>query len=235
LHSEREIHEAIGRALVQGYELRNLLTIEFCDTADHAGFYSKYAAFVVGKRVIPRSLNYGRHWMLKHEGTEFSLPMIQKEIEFVKQNPHREQLLEIFDLAQVEYGRIDYAIKDGRVQTWEINLHPTIGRGRRPGSGNIPAELNKVREEVKRCFYEGFERAWREVDLPAESESAVRITFSPKIIRAATARGASHGRLLNAIKTVLRPAKPMILPLSRPFLFVLGWYARLSKKVEDKL
>jgi len=233
LKSESEIRAALGRAIIQGHHLKNLLIVEFCDTTDEAGFYRKYAAFVVGKRIIARSLNYGRDWMLKHAGTEFTLPMIEEEIEFVKKNPHRDQLAEIFELAQVEYGRIDYAIKNGRVQTWEINLHPTIGRGLRPPTGAISPELNKVREEVKLCFYEGFNQAWREVDLNTESKDSIQISFSTEVIRAAATPHVSHGRLLNAVKKVLRPAKPVLLPLSQPFLFGLGYLAHVLKK-EDK-
>jgi hypothetical protein len=227
LNSEREFREALGRALVQGHELKNLLIVEFCDTVDEKGFYRKYGAFIVGKRVIPRSLNYGRQWMLKHSKTEFTLPMVREELEYVLQNPHQQQLLEIFDLAQVEYGRIDYAIKDNRVQTWEINLYPTIGRGLRRRSRPLSPELDAVRDEVRRCFYERFERAWREVNLPTKSEPSIRITLSADVVRAAMETDGPRSRLLNVIKAVLRPAKPLIVPLSPPFLFILGCMARL--------
>jgi hypothetical protein len=31
-----------------------------------------------------------------------------------------------FELAGIEYGRIDYGIKDGRIQVREINKNPTL-------------------------------------------------------------------------------------------------------------
>lgn len=107
LHSQSEVEARIGLALVQGYRLRELLVVEFCDTADGNGFYRKYAAFVVGKRVVARSLNYGRRWMLKHQGTEFSRQMVLEESDYVSRNPHEAQLAEIFEVARVEYGRVD--------------------------------------------------------------------------------------------------------------------------------
>jgi len=131
LNSQREVRHAIGQAIVQGHELHDLLVVEFCDTANENGFYRKYGAFVVGNRVIPRSLNYGRHWMLKHAETEYTMPIVQEELKYVSENTHQGELLEIFKVAQVEYGRIDYGIKNGKIQTWEINLNPTIGRGLR--------------------------------------------------------------------------------------------------------
>lgn len=229
LNSEREIRQAIGRALVQGHKLNDLLIVEFCDTASETGYYRKYAAFVVGKKVIPRSLNYGREWMLKHSQTEFTLPMVQEELEFVSQNPHQEQLMKIFELAHVEYGRIDYAIKDGRVQTWEINLNPTIGRGLRPPSRQLPPDVDAVRDGVRRCFFDGFENAWREVLLPT-NDQPVEVKINPTILNAARSNDAHQNRLLNLCRTVLRPAKPIIEPLSSPFLRALGSLARRSER-----
>lgn len=230
LNSESEIRQAIGRALVQGHKLRDLLIVEFCDTSSETGYYRKYAAFVVGKKVIPRSLNYGREWMLKHTQTEFTLPMVEEEFEFVSQNPHNEQLLEIFKLAQVEYGRIDYAIKNGKVQTWEINLNPTIGRGLRPPSRKLPPDVDAAREGVRRCFFQGFENGWREVMLPTNGQPPVEVKIDSSILNAARANDVSNNRLLSSLKTVLRPVKPLIEPLSSPFLRVLGSLARRSER-----
>jgi hypothetical protein len=229
LNSGREIREALGRALLQGHKLKNLLIVEFCDTSNGTGFYRKYAAFIVGERVIARSLNFGRQWMLKHSETEFTMPMVQEELEYVSTNPHEQQLREVFELAQVEYGRIDYAIHNNKVQTWEINLNPTIGRGLIRRSAPLPPDLDAVRDEVRRHFYEGFERAWREVDLPTNSEP-IKVTPNPQTLLAAQATYESHDRLLSTFKTLLRPAKPLIVPISRPFVFTLGSLARLLRQ-----
>jgi len=230
LNSEREVRQAIGKALVQGHNLKHLIVVEFCDTANEAGYYRKYASFVVGKRIIPRSLNYGRSWMLKHAGTEFTMPMVLEELEYVTSNLHQEQLAKIFELAGVEYGRIDYAIKDGAVQTWEINLNPTIGRGNRPRSMNISADLDVIREKVRQNFYEGFESAWREVDLKSEHTMPVAVEIDSQILAAACEKPNHESRLLNSMRTILRPAKPIIEPLSPPFLGALSWLARHRSK-----
>jgi hypothetical protein len=226
LHSDSEIAQAIGRALVQGHKLKNLLVVEFCDTSNAEGYYRKYAAFVVGKKVIPRSLNYGRDWMLKHSQTEFTLPMVHEELEFVSTNPHEQQLLKIFELAQVEYGRIDYSIKDGRVQTWEINLNPTIGRGLRPPTKKLPPDVDAVRDKCRHCFFSGFESVWKEVMLPTNGLRAIEVKIPSNILSAARSNDAGHNRFLNALRTLLRPLKPLIEPLSSPFLRALGWIAR---------
>ena len=230
LNSEREIQEAIGRALIQGHSLKELLVLEFCDTANDKGYYRKYAAFVVGKKVIPRSLNYGRAWMLKHSQTEFTLPMVNEELDYVRQNPHEQQLSRIFELAKVEYGRIDYSMKNGRVQTWEINLYPTIGRGLRPSRLKLAPELDAVRDQLKKHFYQEFEHGWREVHLPTNGRPALSVKIAPSIITAVEADQAGSGRLLRSFRTIVRPTKPLIEPLSAPLLRSLSWIARQRSK-----
>ncbi|HUF31218.1 MAG TPA: hypothetical protein VMM77_11260, partial [Gemmatimonadaceae bacterium] len=119
LESPEDIRREIGRALMHGRRMRDLILIEYCDTADVDGYYHKYSSFVVGSAVIPRSVAYGHRWMLKHHGTEYSRAMVEEEREYVIGNPHERELAEIFALARVEYGRIDYAVKEGRIRTWE--------------------------------------------------------------------------------------------------------------------
>jgi hypothetical protein len=230
MNSEREIRQAVGRALIQGHKLSELLVVEFCDTASEAGYYRKYGAYIVGKRVIPGSFNCGRHWMLKHSPTEFTLAMVREELDYVSQNPHQEQLLNIFELAHVDYGRIDYSIKNGKVQTWEINLYPTIGRESRPGSKTMAPELQAICDEIRYCFYQGLDRAWKEVMLPGDDLDPIAVEVDSSITQAARTPVVRESRLLSAIRAILRPGKPLIEPLSPPFLRILAWLTRLFRR-----
>jgi hypothetical protein len=215
LHSPREVEAAIGRMLVYGRSLRELLVVEFCDTADATGHYRKYAAFAVGKRVIARSLEYGGSWVLKRAGTEYSQEMALEEQEFVMTNPHQAQLAEIFARAGVDYGRIDYSVREGRVQTWEINLNPTIGRGLRPSKGRVPAALNPIREETKHVFYARFNAAWEEIDVNESGPLPIQLDAS---LRAAAT--APPGRRSTRISRALRPVREF-------FMTRGGWLFRL--------
>jgi hypothetical protein len=169
--------------------------------------------------------------MLKHSQTEFTMAMVLEELDYVTQNPHEQQLAKIFALAQVDYGRIDYSLKDGRVQTWEINLNPTIGRGLRPRSRNIGPELDAIRDKVRAHFYDGFQSAWDEVNLRAHSSaSPTEVIIDPVLIKAARTKDVDENRLLSATRTMLRPAKPLIEPLAPPVLRLLSSLARLSQR-----
>jgi hypothetical protein len=235
LHSASQVDSAIGRALVHGHEADNLLVIEFCDTADAAGYYRKYAAFVVGGEVVPRSLASSRQWMLKFGGSEFTRQMVEEENAYLAENPHEAALKEIFSLAGIEYGRIDYSMKNGRVQTWEINLNPTIGRGRRPSTGKVPPELDAIRKRGKEHFYRRFAQAWESVDLAASDGATIALDIPDSVradaldeIRArasAPVRSDTTGWLAT-LRRVLRPAKPLVEPVVAPALSILGRVAQ---------
>jgi hypothetical protein len=113
----------------------DLIAIEFCDTADAGGVFRKYAAFVVGERIVPRHIFFGRNWMVKQP--ELAEPeMIAEELAFVNGNSHADVLLECARAACMSYGRIDYGLREGRPQIWEINSNADIVS--RPGA-EIPA------------------------------------------------------------------------------------------------
>lgn len=227
LSSPAAVQGAIGKAILQGRSARHLLVVEFCDTADRDGYYRKYSSFIVGDRILPRMFNYSRSWMLKFQGSEFSRSMVEEERDYVLGNPHAAALREVFGIAGVQYGRIDYAMKDGRLQTWEINLNPTIGRGLRPSSGNIPAELDAIRKPLKEHFYRGFREAWEAVDVDARCDDPIDVAIEPAIVAAALAPvGTEDSGWLMTLRRLARPAKPVIAPLVAGTLPLVGWVAR---------
>ncbi len=99
------------------------LLVEFLDTSDGEGIYRKYSATRIGDAIIPRHLLSSRNWLLK-EPDLVDQHLLDEEADFIRINPHECELRRIFDLAHIEYGRIDYSLKDGRLQVWEINTNP---------------------------------------------------------------------------------------------------------------
>ena len=222
LQTPAEVEAAVGRLIVQGNSARDLMIVEFCDTADADGSYRKYSAFVVGDYIVPRSLSYSRSWMLKFQGSDFSARMAQEEQDYVLQNPHEAALRELFAIARVDYGRVDYALKDGRIQTWEINLNPTIGRGLRASTGKIPPDVAAIRVPTKEHFYRRFREAWESVNLDVSSEPTIELDVDAGIASAALDGARANGGWMAHLRRVLRPVKPIIEPVVRRALPVLG-------------
>lgn len=119
---DKAAHE---RARAEWCHVHDLLTVEFEDTSDEAGVYQKFSAFKVGDAIIPKHVLHADAWVTKvqkmglgHQG--------ETEPDYFRTNPHREQILRAFSVANIEYGRIDYGLRDGRIVVWEINTNPTV-------------------------------------------------------------------------------------------------------------
>jgi hypothetical protein len=127
LRDERALRRALRRLRRLGLRHRDLLVTEFCDTADDDGVYRKYSAFRVGDRILPRHLLFSRDWHLKRPDLQ-SEAFDREQRAYLEANPHETRLREIFALAGLEFGRVDYSLLDGEIQVWEINTNPTVSR-----------------------------------------------------------------------------------------------------------
>lgn len=103
----------------------DLLVVEFQDTRDPDGLYRKYSAFLVGGAIIPKHIVFGDGWITKVHTKGLAHPQVEERA-LIEQCPHEATLRKVFDLAGIEYGRIDYGVYDGRVVVWEINTNPTV-------------------------------------------------------------------------------------------------------------
>lgn len=142
---------AIADLQAQGASRERLLIEEFCDTADADGVYRKYSAFRIGDRIVPRHVFFKRSWVVKVPSL-VTPELVDEELGYVHTNPHEAELRAIFALARIDYGRIDYAVKDGRVQVWEINTNPQLLSFQ---DGGGPARL-PTHEWVARHIEEAF-------------------------------------------------------------------------------
>jgi hypothetical protein len=101
-----------------------LLIVEYLNVGRER-LYRKYSATCVAGEIIAHHIFFGTRWMVK--GPSLAAPeMIEEEREYQERNPHQAELTEIFRDARIDYGRIDYALFDGRIQVWEINTNPML-------------------------------------------------------------------------------------------------------------
>jgi hypothetical protein len=61
--------------------------------------------------------------------------------------------------------------------------------------------------------------------LTSNDQAPIAVKIDSAILSATRANETRQNRFLTALRTILRPAKPLIEPLSSPFLRALGWFA----------
>lgn len=103
------------------------LVIEFVDVRNADGHYEKYSVLKVGERLIASDLSFNDRWICKGDPDEAIVPGdIARDAAFQRDNPHVDALREVYALAGVDYGRVDYAFHRGRLQVFEINSNPML-------------------------------------------------------------------------------------------------------------
>lgn len=113
----------------------DLVLVEFCDTRDEQGRYYKYSAMRVGDTLVPRHVLTSLYWMLKQPDI-LDAHALETERDYVRRFPHREALMNIFNLGGIDFGRIDYSLHHGAIRVWEINTNPTLMPGRKKLAGS---------------------------------------------------------------------------------------------------
>jgi hypothetical protein len=169
LRSEEKLAEGMRRALAQGYRHDELLMVEFCDTSDADGVFRTYSALVVADRVIPRNVFAGRTWKLKAD-TLMDERSLAEEREYVTANPHQDWIRTVFRQAHAEYGKIDYAMCNGKGQVWEVQTNPVILW---PSSEVLAAKL-----AVQRAFIADLGRALAAIDYSPPPGRGFCVSFS---------------------------------------------------------
>lgn len=155
IFNENELRKQAFRLRYSWGGRRVNAVIEHVDTRDQTGIYRKYSAMRVGDTIIPRHLFFSDHWHVK-TWKDLSSHLLDEEMRYIDSNPHESELRRIFDLANIQFGRIDYGVVDGRIQVWEINTNPMLPVAWGDGG---PA-----RKPVRDFFHPRFEDALARVD-----------------------------------------------------------------------
>lgn len=198
LHNRTQLDQAIVGAVMRGHRMRDLIVVEFCDTADPTGVYDKYSAFIIGDHIVPGHIDSSCDWVVKD--TDLISPdIVAREQTYLEINPHEAWLRETFALAHVDYGRIDYGILDGRPQVWEINTNPIVALAR--------DEYKPFHLPVKQMFAELIQPAFLAVETHARPDDGVGVVFDSATLRRqrterrALGRARAHRKLTRAVKT----------------------------------
>jgi hypothetical protein len=139
---------------VAGVRLDEVLAVEYCETRSADDWYRKYSAFRIGPHIFPAHIIFSRHWVAK-DGAAETDALLQEEADFMQTHPHGPWLRQVFDLANLQYGRIDYSMLNGQPQIWEINTNPILLKSRAEYEQTAPREL-PVKDRLAQVFGDCF-------------------------------------------------------------------------------
>ncbi|MBI5706079.1 MAG: hypothetical protein HZC36_03710 [Armatimonadetes bacterium] len=117
------------------------LIVEYQEVRSPDGLYRKYGAYRIGGRIFGQHVLIGEYWSLKAQDRIRNEATQAENSAYYRDNPHRELLMPYFELAHIEYGRIDYGFNGDRIQIWEINDNPAFATP-------IPSRMSPESKEV---------------------------------------------------------------------------------------
>ena len=165
IESETDLVAAIDGLATRGALRDNHIVTEFCGAPDDTGAYVKYGCFRVGDRIMPQNRLVGRQWCVK-TFEYFDETVIARDLAYIKSAEHNETVRKVFDIAEVEYGRVDYSIVNGRLEFYELNTNPH----------NSYREMDDI-PESRDYFTPLFIDALLALDCPADPKE--RVTIEP--------------------------------------------------------
>ncbi len=168
LHDWNQVAAEIDRAVARGAPLTGLLIVEYAAEPLRPGLYLKLASFRMGPASFAHLSVLDDQWVAKSGKFGLATPaLFEEEQQVVRNNPHGAQLTRAFDIAGIDYGRVDFGLVQGKVQIYEINTNPEMGFAMEHPS--------PIRQETLRIFARNYLGALAAIDTP-DTDQMVRIS-----------------------------------------------------------
>lgn len=133
IEDEGQLEEALRRAIDEGAPRSALLIIEYHAEPVQPGIYRKLSVFRVGDRMLGYTCAHDNNWLVKYGNPNVTTAeLYDEEYRFVAEDRYAEALRPAFDLAGIEYGRVDFGLVNGKPQIYEINSNPHVELNPKP-------------------------------------------------------------------------------------------------------
>lgn len=120
------VDREIEKMLDAGAPRDDILMVEYLDYRSPDERFRKYGAYLVGDRFVPYQIEISENWVVKLPAIVDSATIAEELAYVTGKHEHEGLLREVFRIAGIQYGRIDYAMVDGKPQIFEINTNPVI-------------------------------------------------------------------------------------------------------------
>jgi hypothetical protein len=139
----------VNRALRHGFTLSDMMFVEYCaEPTPGTGHFQKHAALRIGDAMVRANTVNDLSWVAKNGVANLATPAqyAAERAEYADW-PHRDYAVRVFEVAGMEFGRLDFGVVGGRPQAYEVNTNPTL-------SAKLD-HANPDRQETLRMYRDG--------------------------------------------------------------------------------
>ena len=194
LQDQEELDRAIEDAIDKGAPRSSMLILEYCSEPVRPGLFRKLSVFRVGNRMLGYTCVHDDNWLVKYGKAGLApADLYEEEYSFVETNPFGPAMLDVFNIAGIDYGRVDLGFVGGRPQIYEINSNPMV-------EPKPPASFMDRRNQSVALFRNNYLEAMEAIDTgrrPAWLVSAYSLVRATRELprRARRVSGASYRQL----------------------------------------
>lgn len=128
IEDETSLRDALDKASKDGIPDSNLMVVEYAAEPTREGLFQKHAVYRIGDRYF-RDLTVNQSkWVAKYgENGAAGEDLYQHELDNMHAVPFLDTIQKVFKIANIEYGRVDFGIAQGKPEFYEINTNPCVG------------------------------------------------------------------------------------------------------------
>jgi hypothetical protein len=127
LDSKGALEASLAEAESNGVPYSNTIAVEFAAEPVEEDLYRKQACYRIGDRFFVDTAVHERNWIVKNgEAGVASEARYEAELAAINSVPYEAALRQVFDIANIEYGRVDIGFYQGKPQFYEINTNPSV-------------------------------------------------------------------------------------------------------------
>lgn len=166
LKNQKELRASLAENIDKGVLQSALLIIEYAAEPVAPGLFRKLSVFRVGDRFLGYTCVHDDQWVVKYGTPGIATPeLYEEEYELVATHRFADAMQPIFEIAGVDYGRVDFGLVGGRPQIYEINSNPEVKLVPKPSEVAFRNESNAL-------FRQNYLEAIREIDTFALASAA---------------------------------------------------------------
>jgi len=169
IHNKEDLDTAYESLIEQGKPATNLLAVEYAASEEPGGYFKKQSVYRIGEHYFRDTSVIQRTWEVKDgENGVAEEDYFENELKEINTVPFESTVRRAFEIANIEYGRLDLGFYNGQPQVYEINTNPSISTL----SKNSPSP---ARDQSRAAFHQNLSKALKSLDTH-ESGPKIRIT-----------------------------------------------------------
>jgi hypothetical protein len=165
ISDQATLDETADAAVAAGIPRQTLMAVEYAAEPVRPGLFRKLSVFRVGDRLVPHYSIHDQSWIVRYGRSGVTdQDLYDEELTIMQENRFAEPLKAVFDIAEIEYGRADFGVVDGKICVYGINMNPMV----------LATSVHPFPERVEagKIWWEAFLAALRALDAQCGDTSA---------------------------------------------------------------